>query len=229
MLKHLACIMDGNRRWAKQHGLLPVQGHASGVLAAYGAIEFCLKNRIPFLSLYTFSLQNLNRSQQEIDFIYNLFAQEIKQKREELHKKNIRICLVGDRSKISKDLCGLLDDVVNETKDNRRLTLNLLFCYGGREEIIHGVKTVVQELVAGKKKLDSITPESFSNFLWTGNSPDPELIFRSGGDHRLSNFLTYQSVYSELYFTDKLWPDVTESDLHEAVVYFEQCKRRFGK
>lgn len=221
--------MDGNRRWAKQRGLLSVDGHASGVLAAYCAIEFCLKNRIPFLSLYTFSLQNLDRSEEEVAFIYNLFAQEIIKRREELYKKNIRICLIGDRSKISKDLCVLLDQIENETKDNHKLILNLLFCYGGKEEIIYGVRTVLQELLLGKRSIDSITPETFSNFLWMKNSPDPELIFRSGGEHRLSNFLTYQSVYSELYFTDRLWPDVTESDLTEAVTYFEQRKRRFGK
>ena len=229
MIRHLACIMDGNRRWAKQYGWLPWDGHREGIKAAQRAMDFCLEQNIAYLSLFAFSLENFKRSKKELQFLFSVLPNEIKKRLvDDALKKNIRICFVGDRLQFPKDARPVIDEIERATKDGTALQVNLFFCYGARQEIMHGVKALAQKIKDGLFSLDTVTDEQFEACLWTAGIPSPELIIRTGGVQRLSNFLLYQAAYSELYFLNCFWPEITSEHLQQALNSFGHRQRNFG-
>lgn len=227
-LNHLACIMDGNRRWAKQQGKMPWYGHDQGIETVHKVIEFCLKKQIKYLSLYTFSLENFSRSPQENNYLFGLMLKEAQKGSSEFKERGIRLRFIGDRALFPTSLQPLLDTLEQETAQGDALIVNLLFCYGGRQEIAAAVKKIAQQVKNGALHEDAITPELVGSYLWTGVMPDPDLIIRTGGFSRLSNFLPYQSAYSEIHVLDCLWPDLTAVHLESAYDSFMGCKRNFG-
>jgi len=228
MIKHLACIMDGNRRWARRQGQAPMLGHEEGAQAAKRAIQFCLEKKIPYLSLYTFSIENLKRSAQEKNFLFNMIATQGFQEVAQLRKHGVRIRFVGDRSLFPESLVMVCDTLERQTQDCTTLPVNLSFCYGARQEIIGGIKKIIQQVKAGVLDENDINEESFNHYLWSHDFPEPDLIVRTGGASRLSNFLLYQAAYSELYFLDCLWPDIGAQQLEQAISFFDNAQRNFG-
>ncbi|MBY0109986.1 MAG: di-trans,poly-cis-decaprenylcistransferase [Candidatus Babeliaceae bacterium] len=229
-IKHLGIIMDGNRRWAKSHGYKPWIGHKKGVEPVRTALEFCIKNRIPYLTLYVFSLENFNRPQEELSYLFDVLAQQIAdQELDKLFKEGIKVCFIGERSLFPEKLKPLIEEIESKTAQADQLTLNLLFCYGGQQEIVAACKKIASECALGTLDCDKITPELFSHYLWSGPMPPPDLIIRTAGDQRLSNFLTWASAYSELCFLPCFWPEITDSMLTESIEKFYQRKRTFGR
>lgn len=227
-LRHLACIMDGNRRWAKERGMVPWYGHAEGVSAVQKVIKFCLEKKIKYLSLYTFSLENFRRSQEENSYLFKLMVKEAEKGTQEFKKYGIRLRFIGDRNLFPEQLSPLLDQVEKETAHLDTLNVTFLFCYGGRQEIASAAKNIAHKVKLGQLQEDDITPELVSQHLWTAEIPDPDLIIRTGSFSRLSNFLIYQAAYSELYVLDCLWPDLNKEHLQDAYDAFMECKRNFG-
>jgi undecaprenyl diphosphate synthase len=227
-LTHLACIMDGNRRWAKQRGLVPWYGHKEGVEAVRRAVQFCLEKKIPYLSLYTFSVENFKRDPEENRYLFGLMVQEAQKGLEEFKKNGIRLRFIGDRSLFPEQLAPLLENAEKETANNTNLTVIFLFCYGGQQEIFAAVKDIADKVNAGTLSVEQVTPELLNQTIWTGSIPDPDLIIRTGGFSRLSNFLLYKAAYSEFCFLDCLWPDLSFEHLQKAYDDFLECKRNFG-
>ncbi len=227
-LNHLACIMDGNRRWAKQRGLLAWHGHREGMEAVRTVIDFCLENAIRYVSLYTFSLENFKRSTIEKRYLFNYLAKQAESELPVFIKKGIRVRFVGDRSYFPESLRSVCDRVESDTSSGNHLLLNLLFCYGGQQELVSGIKGIVQDIKAGIICEEDVDEERINHYLWTGAIPAPDLIIRTGGVRRLSNFLLYQAAYSELYFLDCMWPDLSKEHLEKALSSFINIKRNFG-
>jgi undecaprenyl diphosphate synthase len=229
MLQHLACIMDGNRRWAKARGLFPWDGHREGMRAAQRAVDYCLKKNIPYLTLYTFSIENLKRSLEEKSFLFDLIATFATDSLlGDYRDKGVRVMFVGDRSLFSDQLRQVFERVERETVRGTKLTVQLLFCYGGQQEVVAATRELASRAICGELTPEAITPELFAATLWAGSVPAPDMVVRTGGNQRLSNFLLFQSAYAEFYFTECLWPDVDEHFLDEAVAVFAARKRNFG-
>lgn len=227
-LVHLACIQDGNRRWAKQRGLEKVEGHKAGIEAAKRTIEFCLEKKIKYLSLYTFSAENFNRSQDEVKAIFELMMQEAHKGIEEFKKNDIRLRFIGDRSLFPSQLLPLLDQFEKETAHCDTLHVSFLFCYGAQQEIAAAAKNIARKVKAGELAEDDITPELVSQHLWTHELPEPDLIIRTGYVSRLSNFLLFQAAYAELCMLDCFWPDITKEKLQHVYDQYVNSQRRFG-
>lgn len=225
---HLACIQDGNRRWAKQRGLEKVEGHKAGIEAAKRTIEFCLEKKIKYLSLYTFSTENFNRSQDEVKAIFELMVQEAHKGVEEFKKHDIRVRFIGDRSLFPEQLLPLLDQFEKETAHCDTLHVSFLFCYGAQQEIAAAAKNIAHKVKVGELDEDDITPELISKHLWTHELPEPDLIIRTGYVSRLSNFLLFQAAYAELFMLDCFWPDISKQKLQEIYEQFIKRQRRFG-
>lgn len=228
MLRHLALVMDGNRRWARSKGLLSWKGHEQGVEAAGRAIDFCLKKGIRYLSLYTFSIENFRRAPQELTFLFELMTLEAERGLDRLIEKGVRIRFIGDRSLFPAQLLPTIDKVEKATQHMQVLDLTLLFCYGAQQEIVSGIKQFISRMKEGSIREAELSEESFKQFLWTKGIPEPDIIVRTGGKKRLSNFLLYQAAYSELFFLDCLWPDLDASHLEKAVLYLQDEQRNFG-
>jgi len=228
MIKHIAFIMDGNRRWATQQGMLKVLGHKEGVNTVQKVADFCLKKEIPYLSLYTFSLENFKRSEAEKNYLFSLLINESDSLLKELTEKKVRASFVGERSLFPKKVMPVCEKLERETKDFDKLHINFLFCYGARQEIISGVKKIAKKVKSGELSEQDIDETVFNNNLWTHKFPEPELIVRTGGQSRLSNFLLYQAAYSELCFLDYMWPDLDQHKLEEIYVNYIETKRNFG-
>lgn len=227
-MKHLACIMDGNRRWARKNSLATLLGHKHGAQVIQHVLDFCLEHHIPYLSLYTFSIENFNRSTEECSYLFDLLAKEVTKNLGTFLEYGIRVRFIGDRSAFPISVKPAIEHVEEKTKHLNTLQLNFLFCYGARQEIIDGIKTVVKKVRQGLLSEDDISENSFMHHVWTAGIPEPDLIIRTGGAVRLSNFLLYQAAYSELYFLDCFWPDITKEHLLKALDYFKECKRNFG-
>jgi undecaprenyl diphosphate synthase len=227
-MKHLALIMDGNRRWAKKQGLLSWRGHGKGVETVKRVIEFCIQKKIPYLSLFTFSIENFRRSPEELSFLFDLLALEAESNLEQFVRNGVRIQFVGDRSLFPAGILGSIERLEKATQHLATLHVSLLFCYGGQQEIVNGIKNVVRKVQAGLLTEDQISEDLFKDYLWTSGTPEPDLIIRTGGHHRLSNFLLYQAAYSELYFLDCLWPELETFHLEKALDQFELRQRNFG-
>lgn len=227
-MKHLAIIMDGNRRWARKKGLATLIGHRKGSDSIEIAMSFCLKHTIPYLSLYTFSIENFNRSAQERAYLFDLIKKGVKQNLDQFIKNKVRVCFVGERSLFPEEVLPAIEEAERATAQFNALQVNFLFCYGARQEIVHGIRHMVRKIQAGELSEEDISEDMLSHYLWTAGMPEPDLIIRTGGQKRLSNFLLYQAAYSEFQFLDCYWPDITEQDLDKSLSTFNECKRNFG-
>lgn len=228
-LNHLAIIMDGTRRWAKKQGLQSAAGYKEGGFAAVKrAVLFCITRGIKHLSLYTFSLENFRRPQYEQDILFDTIVQEGTNAIPFFHEHNIRVQFVGDRTKFPERVLATCQLIEEETRLHTGCILNLLFCYGARQEMVCGIKKIVHNIKMGLLKEEEISEETFAQCLWTQGTPEPELIIRTSGVKRLSNFLLFQAAYSEFYFLDCLWPEITDEHLTEATASFLTAQRNFG-
>ena len=228
MIQHLAIVMDGNRRWARKNKLDVLLGHSKGGIdAVKRTVEFCLTRKISYLSLYTFSLENFKRTETEKSYLFNLMISEGENSFQEFIDQEIRICFVGDRSLFPEEVLKTCERLEKQTKQFTKLTLNILFCYGARQEIVCGIKSLYHKIKSGLLSEEDISEESLNDCLWTQGTPEPDLVIRTGGRKRLSNFLLFQSAYSEFYFLDCLWPEVQEQDLQNALDSFVHVTRNF--
>lgn len=226
--KHIAIIMDGNGRWAKKRNLPRVAGHKEGVESVRYMVEACAHLGVEVLTLYTFSTENWNRPKDEVSTLMRLIVKSLQNETDELNKNNIRLTVIGDIDSLPTIVQKELEQAINKTKNNSRLTLNLALSYSGRWELLEAVKTIIREFEEGKIKKSDINEELISEHLTTKNFPDPDLMIRSGGEYRISNFLLWQLAYSELYVSDVLWPDFRTIELYEAIKDFQKRERRFG-
>jgi undecaprenyl diphosphate synthase len=227
--KHLAIIMDGNGRWAKQQGLLRALGHESGTKSVKVIIEASAKLGIEFLTLYAFSTENWNRPKLEVETLMKVLINSLKKELVTLQKNNIKLNAIGNLEKLPKSAQKELLDVIDKTKDNTQMTLTLALSYGSREEIVSAVRNICNKVKNNIISIDTIDDSIINEHLYTQNLPDVDLLIRTSGEHRISNFLLWQIAYAELYFTDILWPDFKEQDLYEAIISYQKRERRFGK
>lgn len=227
--KHLAIIMDGNGRWAKQKGLLRALGHESGTKAVRETVESCAKLGIQNLTLYAFSTENWNRPKLEVDTLMNLLIKSLKDELKTLQKNEIKLNSIGNLSLLPKSAQKELLEVINKTKENNRMTLTLALSYGSREELVSAIKVISHKVKNNIISSESIDETIINQHLYTHNLPDVDLLIRTSGEHRISNFLLWQIAYAELYFTDVLWPDFREENLYEAIISYQKRERRFGK
>lgn len=229
--RHLAIIMDGNGRWAKQRGLPRSEGHKKGSEVFRKIGEYAGNIGIRHLTFYAFSTENWNRPENEVNALMNLFDSflgEAIERLDENLEKGIRLRFLGDKNGVPAELRALMDYVEEQTKDCDKTFLNIAINYGGQQEITQAVQRIAQNVKDNNLSIAEITPELISSYLYTAEQPDPDLIIRPSGELRLSNFLTFQSAYSEFWFSDVLWPDFTEETLNEALADFEKRNRRFG-
>ncbi len=226
--KHIAIIMDGNRRWAKEHGLEVKKGHKEGADNLERIVKFCNEIGIEYLTVYAFSTENWKRSENEVGALMILLQNYLDNFFKKANNENIKLQIIGDISALSKGLQFSIIKAVENTKNNTGIKFNIAFNYGGRTEIISGIKKVAEEIKNNKLSIEDITEEMFSNYLYTKGMPDPDLVIRTSGEIRMSNFLTWQSVYSELYFCKKYWPDFKNDDLMEAINEYTKRTRKFG-
>jgi undecaprenyl diphosphate synthase len=226
---HLAIIMDGNGRWAKQKGLLRAIGHENGTKSVRVTVETCAKLGIENLTLYAFSTENWNRPKLEVDTLMKLLVRSLKKELKTLQENNIRLNSIGNIEKLPKSILKELNEVIAITKNNSRMTLTLALSYGSREELINVVKNISDKVKNNIISIDSIDESIINQHLYTHNLPDVDLLIRTSGEHRISNFLLWQIAYAELYFTDVLWPDFKEDNLYEAIISYQKRERRFGK
>ena len=227
--KHLSIIMDGNGRWAKQKGLLRAMGHENGTKSVKATIEACAKLGIEFLTLYAFSTENWNRPKLEVETLMKLLVNSLKKELQTLKDNNIKLNAIGNLEKLPKSAQKELLDVIEATKDNSRMTLTLALSYGSREEIVNAVRNISHKVKNNIISIDTIDDSIINEHLYTQNLPDVDLLIRTSGEHRISNFLLWQIAYAELYFTDVLWPDFKEHHLYEAIISYQKRERRFGK
>lgn len=224
-LEHIAIIMDGNRRWAKEKNLPSAMGHKKGVDALKTTLRACKDFGIKYLTVYAFSTENWKRKKEEVDFLMELLAITLTNELAEMHSEGVVISFIGDISKLSDKLQKILANSVETTKNNTGVHLQIAFNYGARDEIVHAVKSILEKGV----KSEDITEEMISENLYTKNIPDPDLLIRTGGEKRISNYLLWQIAYSEILVTDEYWPEFGRDSLAEAVEEFKNRQRRFGK
>lgn len=224
-LKHIAIIMDGNRRWAKEKFLPSAVGHQKGVESLKNTMRLFDDFGIKYLTVYAFSTENWNRKKEEVEFLMGLLAKTLSNELDEMHKENVKIRFIGDVEKLNENLIEIVRNAQEKTKDNTGVNLNIAFNYGSRDEIVNAMKAIVKEGIS----FEEITEETISKHLYTKDIPDPDLLIRTGGEKRISNYLLWQLAYSELYVTDAFWPDFDKEQLIEAVLEFEKRNRRFGK
>lgn len=226
--RHIAIIMDGNGRWARKHGKDRIVGHHEGVNVVRTITEAAAKLGIKYLTLYAFSTENWNRPRYEVEALMDLFVETIKMELDNLNKNKIRLNAIGDLESLPKENYLRLMETLNATASNDRMTLTLALSYSSRWEILNAVKKIIKDIDNQQLTADKITETVFSNYLTTAGMPDPELLIRTSGEMRISNFMIWQIAYTELYFTPKLWPEFTEEDLYEAIVNYQGRERRFG-
>ncbi len=223
---HVACVMDGNGRWAQSRGLPRTEGHRAGEEALFDVVEGALDIGIDWLTVYAFSTENWSRPADEVRFLLDFNEDILLRRRDELHQRGVRIRFVGRRDRrVPKRLLDLMDDAIELTQHNSCLTLSIAFNYGGRAEIVDAVRAVVSSGISP----DRITERTIACRLYDPEMPEPDLMIRTSGEYRTSNFLLWGMAYSELYFTDKTWPDFRRSDLYEAIKVYQERERRFGR
>lgn len=226
---HLAIIMDGNGRWAKQRGMLRAFGHESGTKSVKQTIENCTNLGIKYLTLYTFSTENWNRPKLEVQTLMKILINTLKKELPTLQKNNIRLSTIGNSEMLPEKARNQLFEVIEKTKDNNKMVLTLALSYGSREEIISAVKQISEKVKTNAIAVTDINEEIITQHLYTHDMPDVDLVIRTSGEQRISNFLLWQCAYAEFYFTDVLWPDFSEKDLHKAIISYQKRERRFGK
>ena len=228
MPQHVAIIMDGNGRWAKSHGLDRSQGHIEGAKRVEEIVTAAQGLGIKALTLYTFSTENWNRPEPEVSMIMNMLATILEIKMRKLEKDNIKFQCLGHRDPIPKALLQVMDEAMERTKNNTSLVVNLAFNYGSRGEIVDAVRKIAQSVKNQTLRVEDICEETISQALYTKNLPDPDLLIRTSGEKRISNFLLWQLSYAELYFTDRYWPDFTKEEFEKAILDFQGRERRYG-
>lgn len=225
---HIAVIMDGNGRWAKRRGLLRVKGHESGVVAVRDTVEACAELGVKYLTLYAFSTENWSRPKSEVDALMSLLISTLKKELKTLQDNKIRLRAIGDVTELPKKAQRELQEVMQITEDSSRTTLVLALSYSARWEIAEAVRSIAEEVKSGKLDPVDIDDKLVEAHLNTAGIPDPELLIRTSGEMRISNFLLWQIAYTELYFTQKLWPDFRKDDLYQAILDYQNRERRFG-
>ncbi|MCM8766227.1 MAG: isoprenyl transferase [Candidatus Omnitrophica bacterium] len=226
--QHIAIIMDGNGRWAKRRRLPRIMGHRKGIETAQKIIQACLKLGIKVLTLYTFSTENWKRPKEEIDFLIGMLREYLARYSKVFQEKNVCLKVIGHWEVLPEEIKKELVEIMEATKDNTAMVLNIALNYGGRKEIVDAVREIVRKVEKNEIAFQEIDENLFSNFLYTRGLPDPDLLIRTAGELRVSNFLLWQISYTELYFTKKLWPDFTPKDLERAIKVFQKRERRFG-
>ncbi len=229
--RHIAFIMDGNGRWAKNRGLERSEGHKQGAKTFRRITEYCADVGIEYVTFYAFSTENWNRPKSEVNALMKLFKEYLLEADERERENDIRqsrIRFIGEREGIPKDLLRLIDTAEKKSNKYSKITVNIALNYGGRAEITHAVKEIAEKVKKGEMSLDDICEDTVSQNIYTASQPDPDIIVRPSGEYRLSNFLTWQSAYSEFWFSDILWPDFTEENVNEILYDYQKRNRRFG-
>lgn len=226
---HIAVIMDGNGRWAKQHSLGRIAGHKKGVEAVRETVTACRELGVRYLTLYAFSSENWDRPAREVKSLMGLLEKFLQRELKTMLDKDIRLLAIGNCGALPENVLKTLNEVTRKTQGNSAMTLILALSYGGRDEILEAVRKIAREAAQGKIDPSSLNKEGFSDYLYTEGIPDPDLLIRTSGEHRISNFLLWQTAYTEFYFTDVLWPDFRKKDLLAAISDYQGRERRFGK
>lgn len=227
--QHIAIIMDGNGRWAKQQGENRIYGHYEGVNSVRDVVEGSAQAGVKFLTLYAFSTENWNRPKEEVDAIMELLVATISMESQQLHKNNVRLQAIGNLDSLPPKCLAELNESIDLTSKNTGLTLVLALSYSSKWELVSAVQKIANEIKQGTISPESITENTIEHYLCTKHIPDPELMIRTSGEHRISNFLLWQLAYAEFYFTDKLWPEFRKEDLFAAILNYQNRERRFGK
>ena len=227
--KHIAIIMDGNGRWAKEKGKFRIFGHQNGVKAVREVSEGCAELGVEYLTLYAFSTENWNRPKIEVNALMTLLVKTIRSETQTLMKNDIKLDAIGDRTTLPSECLKELDEAINATKDNTRMTLILALSYSAKWDIVNATRTIAQKALNGEIALEDVNEELIDKTLTTHKYPHPELMIRTSGELRISNFLLWEIAYSELYFTTVLWPDYRKEHLYEAIMEYQSRERRFGK
>jgi len=227
--KHIAIIMDGNGRWARKRGMPNIVGHTAGVDTIRSVIEIAQESGVKILTLYAFSTENFSRPPKEVEGLMRLLDRYLDEEKEKLIKHNVQFRVIGNIEKFPLRVQGKIKSMSEATKDNEGLILNLALGYGSRAEIVQAVRRISEDTKTGKLASDEVNEELFSSYLYTSDLPDPELLIRTSGEMRISNFLLWQLSYAEIYITKKLWPDFKKEDFKKALEAYSQRERRFGK
>lgn len=227
-LQHVAIIMDGNRRWADLKGLPRLLGHQAGVKSLKQLVEYAGRSQLRFLTVYAFSSENWQRSQEEVQYLFELFAKVLTDELSDICKNNVKLSFLGQIEKIPGSLSRSLHEAEDLTKGNKGLSLQIAINYGSRSEITQATRRIALDVATGRLALEAIDDSLIETYLYTSGMPDPELVIRTGGEMRLSNYLLWQAAYAELYVTDVLWPDFTPQEFDKALVEFSRRERRYG-
>jgi undecaprenyl diphosphate synthase len=227
--EHVAVVMDGNGRWAKQRGKPRIEGHQQGAVALRNALEACLNTGVKYLTVYAFSIENWNRSPEEVNGLMALFVKSCCTEIDNLMKNNIRFRAIGKLDLLDNECLKELRATEEKTKNNTALILNVAISYGSRWEITNAAQTIAKKVQKGELNPDTIDEQLFASYLQTAYLPDPDLLIRTSGEYRISNYLLWQLAYTEFYFTDTLWPDFTVEDFYKAIADYQKRERRFGK
>jgi undecaprenyl diphosphate synthase len=225
---HVAIIMDGNGRWAKRRSLPRHAGHRSGVKSVRQTVEQAANRGIGYVTLFAFSSENWRRPAEEVSRLMGLFLEALQREVDDLHRNNVRVTFIGERNQLQDDLVGKIDAAERKTKDNDGLQLTVAVAYGGRWDIVNAARKVAARVSAGELSADELDDEEFAAELALGDTPDPDLLIRTGGEQRISNFLLWNLAYAELYFCDSLWPDFSEQDFDKALEFYASRQRRYG-
>lgn len=225
---HIAIIMDGNRRWAREKGMKATEGHRVGADTLEKILTYCNKIGIEFLTVYAFSTENWKRSKEEVGVLMKLLRAYLEKLAKRATGENVKIRVIGDIEAFEEDIKNLIIKITEKTKKNTGLTLNIALNYGGRLELLYAMKNIAQKVKEGNIEVDNISEELISSELYTENQPDPDLLIRTSGEQRISNFLLWQLAYTEMYFINKYWPDFTNDDLDNAIDEYNKRNRRFG-
>ena len=226
--KHIAIIMDGNRRWARNKGLPVALGHKEGAKILEKIVRYAKNIGIKYITVYAFSTENWKRSEEEVSTLMNLMMNYLESYSKRADSENIKVQILGNRQGLSDKMNDLIEKCMERTKDNTGITFNIALNYGGRDEILGAVKNIAEKIQNNEMKIEDITEQTISDNLYTKGQPDPDLLIRTSGEIRLSNFLPWQLVYSEFVFVDKNWPDFSEKDLDEAIEEYQKRNRKFG-
>lgn len=226
--KHIAIIMDGNRRWAKAKGLPVALGHKEGAKTLEKIVRYANKIGIKYITVYAFSTENWKRTEEEVSTLMNLMQNYLDEYSKRADSENIRVKIIGTRKGLSEKMCKLIDKCMERTKDNTGITFNIALNYGGRDELVYAMKNIAKKIQNNDIKIEDINEQLISNNLYTENQPDPDLLIRTSGEERLSNFLPWQLVYTEFLFIEKNWPDFSEQDIDEAINIYQKRNRKFG-
>lgn len=226
--RHLAVTMDGNGRWARKRGKLRTEGHRAGIIALRKLIDLAARYGIEYVTVFSFSSENWSRPTEEIDFIFGLLKRFVASDLEKLNRNNVRILVIGERDNLDRHLLGLIEKAEFETRDNTAMTLVVAFNYGGKAEIAQATRLIAKKVLAGELDVDAIDEATVASALYAPDIPDPDIVLRTSGEQRFSNFLLWQSAYSELVFINAYWPDFNEDRFVEVLADYTRRERRFG-